>query len=109
MLGRRLLIVTAAAGGLLICSSAALADNRIALVIGNSSYQHAPTLTNPANDAQRVTGILKSAGFDVSLRLDLNQTDMRREVSNFVESVTEKGPDSVALIFYAGHGVQMEG
>jgi Caspase domain len=109
MFHKRLLIVGAAAVGFLVAASAARAENRVALVIGNSSYEHVPALTNPANDAQGVTAILKLAGFDVSLKLDLNQTDMRLEVRDFAQRVTETGPDSVALIFYAGHGLQMEG
>jgi hypothetical protein len=109
MFHRPLLIIAAAVVGFFVAPSSAGAENRVALVIGNSSYEHVPALTNPANDAQGVTAILKSAGFDVSLKLDLNQTDMRREVRDFADRVTEKGPDSVALIFYAGHGLQMEG
>ena len=108
-MSHRRLWIAAATVGLFWAASAARAENRVALVIGNSSYEHVPALTNPANDAQGVAAILKSAGFDVLLKLDLNQTDMRRELSSFAERVTEKGPDSVALIFYAGHGLQMEG
>src|ERR1700738_4036366 len=98
-------IVTAVAVAFFVISSAARAENRVALVIGNSAYQHVPALTNPANDAKAVTDILKSAGFDVSLKMDLNQSDLRREVRNFAAALTEKGPDTIALIFYAGHGL----
>jgi len=48
----------------LACSPAS-ADKHVALVVGNSSYKHAPLLMNPANDATAIAGILKSAGFDI--------------------------------------------
>src|SRR3981189_3727071 len=87
----------------------ALAENRIALVIGNSSYTSVTALPNPANDAKAMTNFLNSAGFQVVQAPDLTQSGMRRAISHFAKTVTEKGPDTVALVFYAGHGLQVAG
>jgi len=87
----------------------ALAENRIALVIGNSNYTSVTALPNPANDAKAMTNFLNSAGFQVVQAPDLTQSDMRRTIAEFAKKVTEKGPDTVALIFYAGHGIQVDG
>src|SRR5215470_2837874 len=87
----------------------AWAENRIALVIGNSSYTNVMALPNPANDAKAMAKFLTSAGFQVMQSPNLTQADMRRTVSNFAGMVAEKGPDTVALVFYAGHGLQVDG
>ena len=87
----------------------ALAENRIALVIGNANYTSVTALPNPANDASAMTTFLRSAGFEVVQAPDLTQSDMRRTIGNFATRVAEKGPDTVALVFYAGHGLQVDG
>jgi len=87
----------------------ALAETRMALVIGNSHYTNVPALPNPANDARAVAKFLSSAGFQVMQAPDLSQSDMRRTIGNFASMLAEKGPDTVALVFYAGHGVQVDG
>jgi hypothetical protein len=87
----------------------ALAETRIALVIGNSSYTAVTALPNPANDAKAMTNFLNSAGFQVVQAPDLTQSDMRRTIADFAKTVTDKGPDTVALVFYAGHGLQVDG
>jgi hypothetical protein len=56
----------------------ALAEKRVALVIGNSAYQNVTPLSNPANDANAITATLKSAGFDVvDSRRDLKANDSK--------------------------------
>ncbi len=90
-------------------TSAALAENRIALVIGNSAYRNVTALPNPANDAKAVSELLAGAGFEITPAENLTQTDMRRVVRDFAAKVAEKGSDTVALVFYAGHGVQVDG
>jgi len=87
----------------------ALAEGRLALVIGNSSYRSVNPLPNPANDAKAMSGELKSAGFDVTELVDLGQSDMRRAIRDFAGKIAAKGPDTIALVFYAGHGVQVDG
>jgi uncharacterized caspase-like protein len=89
--------------------SAALAENRIALVIGNSSYTSVTALPNPANDAKAMATFLSSAGFQVIQAPNLTQSDMRKTFGDFASMAAEKGPDTVALVFYAGHGLQVDG
>ena len=84
-------------------------DQRIALVIGNSNYQTAPRLANPGNDAQSMSQLLNSAGFEVTQATDLTRKDMVRVVQDFTAKVAERGPGTVAMVYYAGHGVQVEG
>jgi hypothetical protein len=85
------------------------ADQRVALVIGNSNYQSAPKLANPGNDAQSMSQLLNSAGFEVTQATDLTRKDMVRVVQDFTAKVAERGPGTVAMVYYAGHGVQIEG
>ncbi|MBI4275940.1 MAG: caspase family protein, partial [Rhizobiales bacterium] len=94
---------------LLAATGTVVAENRIALVIGNSAYRTVSVLPNPTNDANAVTELLSTAGFEVINAPDLTQNDMRRAVRDFSAKVAEKGPDTVALIFYAGHGLQVDG
>jgi hypothetical protein len=66
---------------LALWSNAALADRRVALVIGNASYQNAPELPNPSADASAMVEIFKKAGFDVvDLQIDLNNLDYKRAI-----------------------------
>jgi uncharacterized caspase-like protein len=106
---RLLLKVAALASTCWMSIGDALAETRIALVIGNSNYASVSALPNPANDAKAMTRFLTSAGFQVLQAPDLKQSDMRRTIGNFASLVAEKGPDTVALVFYAGHGVQVDG
>jgi len=84
-------------------------EQRVALVIGNANYQTAPKLANPGNDAQSMSQLLNSAGFEVTQATDLTRKDMVRVVQDFTAKVAERGPGTVAMIYYAGHGVQIEG
>src|SRR5712671_5551501 len=97
------------AAGILLGSHAAFAENRVALVIGQSNYHSVIALPNPANDARAVSRLLGDAGFDVTSAADLSQNEMREKVSDFAAKVAAKGPDTVALVFYAGHGLQIDG
>jgi Caspase domain len=86
---------------------AALADKRVALVIGNSGYQNVARLGNPTNDASAITEILKGAGFDlVESRRDLKISEMRRVFRDFANSSRDA---DVAVVYYAGHGIEVEG
>jgi uncharacterized caspase-like protein len=82
------------------------AETRHALVVGNNAYQHARPLTNPRNDAQAVSAKLKTLGFTVVERTDTTLKDMKLALREFVQSVPA---DGVALVYYAGHGVQLKG
>src|SRR6478609_12007336 len=94
---------------LLLGTQSAFAENRLALVIGQSAYRSVPALPNPANDARAVTQMLTDSGFEVSTAADLSQGQMREAVSDFAGKVAAKGADTVALVFYAGHGLQIDG
>jgi uncharacterized caspase-like protein len=84
----------------------ALADNKIALVIGNSLYRNVPTLTNPVNDAADVAESLRRLGFSVQHVADLDYDGFRRALIDFGQAA--KTADKAA-IFYAGHGVEIDG
>ena len=106
---RLLIKIAALASTCWMSVSTALAENRLALVIGNSAYQSVTALPNPANDAKAMAKFLSSAGFQVLQAPNLTQSDMRKTLSDFAGMVAEKGPDTVALVFYAGHGLQVDG
>ena len=106
---RRALHKTLIAAGILLGSQAAFAENRVALVIGQSAYRAVTALPNPANDAKAMSQLLGDAGFDVTSAADLSQNEMRQKVGEFAAKVAAKGPDTVALVFYAGHGLQIDG
>lgn len=101
------------AGGLLLfqigSASSAHAEKRLALVIGQSSYRTVVALPNPANDAKKMTEMLGNAGFEVTANSDLTQNELRQAVGDFAAKVSAAGPDTVALMFYAGHGLQIDG
>ncbi|MCC8966054.1 caspase family protein [Bradyrhizobium sp. Pear76] len=84
-------------------------EQRVALVIGNANYESAPKLANPDNDAQSMAELLNSAGFEVISATDLRQRDMMRVLQDFSDKVAARGPNTVAMIYYAGHGVQLAG
>ncbi|RYX89811.1 MAG: caspase family protein [Bradyrhizobiaceae bacterium] len=97
------------AASVLYASTAAFADSRVALVIGQSAYKAVTPLPNPANDAKAMAAMLTEAGFEVHSASDLSQTELRAKLSAFVETVAAKGSDTTSLVFYAGHGVQVDG
>jgi invasion protein IalB len=88
-------------------SGAALADRRIALVIGNSSYQTLRELKNPKNDSIAIAKLFKDAGFDeVEAKSNLSADDFRRALREF--AVRSEGAD-VAVVYFAGHGIEIGG
>mgnify|MGYP000327261569 CR=1 FL=1 len=90
----------------LFSALAALADKRVALIIGNSDYQTVGALDNPINDASDLAIALEGLGFDVFLGTDLT----RDEMLSLAESYGATAADSdVSLLFYAGHGFQVDG
>ena len=81
---------------------------RVALVLGNSSYQHVAELENPLNDAKAVSGALERLGFEVLLGTDLGFLELRRLLRDFGDRVAESGAQT-SLFYYAGHGLQVSG
>jgi hypothetical protein len=108
-MSRRLFLHLLVPAIILLAGCPAMAENRMALVIGQSAYRSVPALPNPANDAQAMTQLLSDSGFEVSAASDLSQDQLREKVSEFASQVAAKGPDTVALVFYAGHGLQIDG
>ena len=80
-------------------------ERRVALVIGNAAYKSAP-LTNPVNDASDVAATLRSMGFETILVRDATLAQMRGATREFVDAAASS---EVALIFYAGHGIEAKG
>jgi hypothetical protein len=106
---RRLLssLVVSLTGIAIAGGSPVLAEKRVALVVGNSSYTNASVLPNPVNDANAIATLFKGAGFDVvESRRDLNNADFRRAIREF--SVRARDSD-VAVVFFAGHGIEVRG
>jgi uncharacterized caspase-like protein len=93
---------------LVFAVSAARAEKRVALVVGNAGYQ-VGALATPANDAGLIAQTLQAAGFDVVGARDLDQDSLRRALRDFLEKATAAGPDTVAFIYVSGYGVQLEG
>jgi uncharacterized caspase-like protein len=102
--------------GLLICAiafaaalfaTAAEADRRVALVIGNSNYRNASQLPNTINDANAVAALFKSVGFEVvNSRTELGVLEFKRAVRDFL--ITAETAD-IAVVYYAGHGIEVGG
>ena len=89
---------------LLATSSAVSAAERVALIIGNSSYQEAPELKNPRNDAEAVARMLSGFGFRVLKGIDVDQYNFRILVRAFTREIRDA---KLALFYYAGHGLQV--
>lgn len=86
-------------------SHAQQTEARVALVIGNSAYKNSP-LKNPVNDATDISARLKGFGFTVIERNNLTTKQIGSTLREFRSKLT---PGSVALVFYAGHGVTIKG
>ncbi|RXH17462.1 caspase family protein [Bradyrhizobium guangzhouense] len=88
-------------------SSALAAERRVALVMGNSAYKNVGRLANPVNDAALVGDMFKKASFDsVDIKLDLNVAQMRKALREFGGKARDA---DVAVIYYAGHGIELDG
>ena len=96
----------AATASLLVCGPA-LAEKRVALVLGNSAYQNVAPLANPVNDSAKIASTLKDAGFDVvDYRRDLSAADTRRALRDFADRSRDA---DIAVVYYAGHGIEVDG
>jgi uncharacterized caspase-like protein len=95
---------------LLLAPAAALADARVALVIGNGDYgTDIGKLKNPTNDAALMAETLRGLGFEVSLVENADQKDMKRAIREFGQKLRNTGSNGIGLFYYAGHGVQIDG
>jgi hypothetical protein len=91
---------------LLLGLTAGRAENRVALVVGNSAYRHVPALADPSQDAKALSAAFKRLGFSVKTVLDANLDQLRRAVLEFGRRA--RGSD-MAVIYFAGHGMEMNG
>ena len=95
------------AAALILISQPALAEKRVALVLGNSAYQNVPPLANPVNDAALMAETLRRAGFDVvDFRKNLTALETRRTLREFADKAADA---DIAVIYYAGHGIEVDG
>ena len=83
-----------------------VAAPRVALVIGNAAYAHAPALANPLNDAADIGAVLGRLGFAVTRLENVGDAEMRRGLKEFTRAASAS---EVAVVFYAGHGVEVDG
>ena len=82
------------------------ASDRVALVLGNGAYQSATRLPNPPNDAADVAEALRRIGFEVVEGHDLGKNAMEHKIREFGRNLDNV---SIAIFFYAGHGLQVGG
>jgi hypothetical protein len=93
--------------GSLFCNEAAFAERRVALVIGNSAYQHVPALRNPAKNAQAVAAMLQKAGFDVvDSQYDAGDLQLKRAIRQFEDAAADA---DIAIVYYSGLGLGIGG
>ena len=102
----RVLILAFSVLGILISADAAKADRRVAFVVGNGIYKNVTPLQNPPIDARSMAGVLRSAGFDVVEGVNLTRQEMTERLLEFGKKT--EGAD-VAVFFYAGHGIAVDG
>ncbi len=99
----KLIVATLA---LAAASVPAFAEKRVALVIGNAAYKNAAPLKNPRNDAGDMSAKLRTYGFEVISGTDLDRNGLERKIREFSSAITDA---DVALFYYAGHGLQVNG
>jgi uncharacterized caspase-like protein len=91
----------------ILSTSGALADRRVALLIGNATYREVARLSNPGNDVIVMRTVLQTAGFDsVEVAQDLDRAAMIKALRRFED---ETGSADIAVIYYSGHGIELNG
>jgi len=99
-------MILALLGLLGLVASAGAAQPRYALVIANAGYAGSARLTNPVRDGQRLANTLRQLHFRVLERYDVDLNGMKTALRDFRTSLS---PDSIALVYYSGHGVEVDG
>ncbi|MGD9925096.1 MAG: caspase domain-containing protein [Pseudorhodoplanes sp.] len=84
----------------------ALAERRVALVIGNGAYRHADRLPNPKNDAEDVSAALRRTGFETITGIDLDKAGMEEVTIRFAREARDA---DVAIFYFSGHAMQFNG
>jgi uncharacterized caspase-like protein len=90
----------------LFSTASALADKRVAFVVGNGDYKNVAQLPNPPIDAKAMAGVLRNVGFEVVEGTNLTRDKMTEKLLDFGKRA--QGAD-VALFYYAGHGIAISG
>ena len=107
---KRFFTIAAAIGWacfLALMPNEALAERRVALVVGNSNYSTVPPLPNPSRDARAVAKMFKDAGFHtIETHLDVGNLDFKRAIRKFEDTAVEA---DIAVLYYAGHGIEIGG
>ena len=91
---------------LLALCAVSVAERRVALVIGNSAYAHTSVLANPLNDAADIAAAFERLGFAVTRLENAGWVEMRSALLKFSEAAFRS---DVAVVFYAGHGIEVDG
>src|SRR5437667_11290708 len=102
------LMLLSALAGALSSASAQQQEKRIALVVGDGAYAKAQ-LATAANDAGLIAQTLQAAGFDVVGARDLDGDTLRKSFRDFIQKAEASGPDTVAMVYLAGYGMQLAG
>ena len=82
----------------------AWAEAKVALVIGNDAYESVPKLHKAVNDVRALEQALTDLGFTVIPAIDVTRREMNRQLQVFANTVK---PGDVALLFYAGHAIEI--
>ena len=101
----RSFVVAVVAFVVLVAPVVVLADGRVALVVGNSTYAHIGRLPNPENDAADMAAALRRLGFEVTTEYDADRVELTEALRAFTRQ--SAGAD-ISLVFYAGHGIEMD-
>jgi uncharacterized protein YgiM (DUF1202 family) len=105
-IGLRLRLIAVTFCLVALAPTSPFAANRVALVIGNDTYETLPALNNAQADARGMAAKLRGLGFEVILKLDASSRDIGRSLAEFEGKAANA---EVALVFYAGHGIQANG
>jgi hypothetical protein len=98
-------VIGVAIGSMVLAPETAWAGKRVALIVGNSTYQTVPQLPNPARDATAVAKMFRDAGFDtVDLVLNVGNLEFKRAIRKF-EAAADQA--EMAVVYYAGHGLEI--
>jgi hypothetical protein len=99
-------LALAALLALLALTQQASAAGRVALVVGNSQYQHVPRLANAQNDARAIAALLRDEDFAVEEHQNLSNAELRLAMRSFVMKTRDA---DVAVVYFAGHGIEVDG
>ena len=91
---------------MLLSANSAMADKRIAFVVGNGAYKNVAQLPNPPVDAKAMAGVLRNVGFEVVEGVNLTRDKMTEKLLDFGKRA--QGAD-IAVFYYAGHGIAIDG